>query len=452
MYNSGGGWSGTGGGGPTKCSQTSGSRRRLISSGIIPKHMTPFHRSLLFGCEECDSEKLTVAFRETDNREAILLEAETFLSKCVEDAQNNIKSLFPCIVSEVLAFIDLLPLTLEVLTCQIEREVCYSPDDLTKSPGLVNLFIQSERMKAFVDLALLPFGGNLNGTAASLVVPYDGNAIINNTQLESFSAVMINAISDIGDSGEFISPTELSALLEIGINIPVELGITQFVLNWNHSLNLWNSGIFTSADSPANDSTTFFDLEAAEILMTDYTSSRNKVRNENFAGFGDAWLTAVEAQQVEEAKQLAGICASVRVEILQELTLTRVGFEARLEIQNDGDNSLEDLSVTLRVSPFGNVTNDATDLFVFGEPELTSLTSVLNGTIYPHTIAKATWLIMALTEAAPIFETKYDVSGILKYSIEGVEYIQVSQIYINSYFIHIGPLPLSHSPAHSLNS
>ena len=72
----------------------------------------------------------------------------------------------------------------------------------------------------------------------------------------------------------------------------------------------------------------------------------------------------------------------------------------------------------------------------------------MNGTIYPRTIAKATWLIMALTEAAPIFETKYDVSGILKYSIEGVEYIQVSQICINSYFIHIGPLPLSHSPAY----
>ena len=413
--------------GISPCGPTSGSRRRLLSSGIIPKHMTPFHRSLLFGCEECSSEELEVVFRETDNRESILLEAETYLNNCVEDAQstNNIKGLFPCIIPQVLKFVDLMPLALEVVTCQLGREVCYSADDLATNPGLVNLFIQSKRMRAFVDLALLPFGGQLNVTASLLVVPYEGNAVINSTQLESFTTAIIDAISDSGDSGEYISSAELSTLLDTGINIPIEVGITQFVSSWNNSLNLWNSGIFTSENLPANYSTSFFDLEAATTVMSDFTSSRAKVRYENFAGFGDAWLTAVESQQVEEAKQLAGVCASVRVEIRQELTLTRVGFEARLEIQNDGDYSLEDLSVTLRVSPFGNVTVDATDLFVFGDPELTSLTSVSNGTIYPNTNAKATWLIMALTEAAPVFETKYDVSGILQYKIEGVEYIQV---------------------------
>jgi hypothetical protein len=31
---------------------------------------------------------------------------------------------------------------------------------------------------------------------------------------------------------------------------------------------------------------------------------------------------------------------------------------------------------------------------------------------------------MALSEAAPVFDTKYDISGVLSYSIEGVEYVQ----------------------------
>lgn len=75
-----------------------------------------------------------------------------------------------------------------------------------------------------------------------------------------------------------------------------------------------------------------------------YLSSRSSIGNEGFAGFGDAWLTAVEGQQLEEAKQLAGVCASVRVQIKQELTLTCIGFEASLEIWNDGDYTLENVT------------------------------------------------------------------------------------------------------------
>jgi len=216
----------------------------------------------------------------------------------------------------------------------------------------------------------------------------------------------------------------LAQLLGMGLTSPSEADVTKFATTWNRSLTLWEGGVFSNNDLPANFTLHFFDLEAASSLMSAYESAKSSVKIEIFAGFGDAWLTAVEAQQLEEAKQLAGVCASVRVKIEQELTLTRTGFEARLEIGNDGDFPLENVTASLRATPFGNITKDATSLFVFGEPELTDVTSVGGGTINANTNAKATWLILALTEAAPVFETKYDISGILQYTIEGVEYIQ----------------------------
>ncbi|GAX13552.1 hypothetical protein FisN_27Lu056 [Fistulifera solaris] len=159
--------------------------------------------------------------------------------------------------------------------------------------------------------------------------------------------------------------------------------------------------------------------------MQKFNQARSKIQQESFSGFSDAWLTAVEAQQFEEAKQRAGVCATVRVQIEKELTLTRTGFEARLEIANGGAFPLVNVSATLKVTLFGNATVESTNLFVIGQPELDGVTTVDGtGKIEPNSNAKATWLMLPLTEAAPIFDTKYDISGILLYSIDGVEYIQ----------------------------
>ena len=63
-----------------------------------------------------------------------------------------------------------------------------------------------------------------------------------------------------------------------------------------------------------------------------------------FCWLCDAWLTAVEGQLIEEAKQLAGVYASVRVQIELEFTWTRVGFEAHVEILNSGNFLLENIT------------------------------------------------------------------------------------------------------------
>ena len=79
----------------------------------------------------------------------------------------------------------------------------------------------------------------------------------------------------------------------------------------------------------------------------------------------------------------------------------------------------------LRTNQFCNITADVKYLFVFAYPDLSVVTCVDgSGNIEPRTSAKKTWLILALNEESPLFETKYDIRSIIKYSIEGAEYIQ----------------------------
>ena len=260
---------------------------------------------------------------------------------CIGEAQSSsssTKTILPCIFRRTFEILDLMPLLSDVVKCQLSREVCYDSSDLSNSPGLANLFIQSKRFEAMIDLVLLPYSDSLFDISSGDVETFDKALSV------AFGGGLVNAMADGSTGGEYITDTELVELLDVGLIIPSEVDIIEFSSTWNQSLSLWNQGVFTSDDLPSNFSDPFFDIGQAGSLMSAFESARTRVQSENFAGFGDAWLTAVEAQQLEEAKQLAGVCASVRVRIEQELTLTRLGFEARLEISNDGGFPLENVT------------------------------------------------------------------------------------------------------------
>ena len=311
-------------------------------SGIIPSHVIPVHRALINGCQECSASSLKLAFREIDKRQSELQEFETLLTSCF-DSDQSLKSMFPCIMRKSWEIIDVMPLLSGVLECQLDREGCYSSDDLANSPGLANLFIQARRMSSLVNSVLAPYGGTISGDPLVLLRAEDGS--FNSTKVTQFSDALVLALADSSSGGEFITSEELESLrLSEKTHLPRDSEITQFVETWNQSLTLWQDGKYSVSDLPSNFTGFFFDLNEMEDLKSSFLSAKRSISKEGFTGFGDAWLTAVEGQQLEEAKQLAGVCASVRVEIKQELTLTRIGFEANLEIWNDGDHPLENVT------------------------------------------------------------------------------------------------------------
>lgn len=324
------------------CGPDRPSLRRLEKSRSIPSHIAPYHRSIINGCQECSSSDLKTAFREVDSRQNVLQEMETLLSSCLNSDQSS-KSIFPCIFQKSIKIIDLVPLLNNVISCQLSREMCYESSDLVDSPGLVNLFAQAKRFQTLVQLLLLPYSGRIPGDPLTLLET-SRNETINATHESEFADTLIAALADSSIGGEFISREELDALLIRPMSPCLEACTVRFTEIWNSSLTFWEQGIFTASDLPPTFSGSFFDLHRAESTKTGFFLARNRILTENFAGLGDAWLTAVEAQQSEESKQLAGVCASVRVQIEQEFTLTRTGFECRLELLNSGDFPLENVT------------------------------------------------------------------------------------------------------------
>ncbi len=99
-------------------------------------------------------------------------------------------------------------------------------------------------------------------------------------------------------------------------------------------------------------------------------------------------------------QQFQGLCSRVRIVIEQELTLERIGFEARLEVtNNDGQDPITDFFASLTFQTTANGTNaggaDASSMFFVQAPTFESINGVDgNGVIGPTTKAVVRWFII----------------------------------------------------------
>ena len=99
-------------------------------------------------------------------------------------------------------------------------------------------------------------------------------------------------------------------------------------------------------------------------------------------------------------QQFQGVCANVKIVIQQQLTLERIGFDARLEVSNNGGTDpLTDFSAALTfenplLSTNGTV-NDASSLFFVQAPTFENVNSVNgDGVIQPTMTAVIHWFII----------------------------------------------------------
>lgn len=83
-------------------------------------------------------------------------------------------------------------------------------------------------------------------------------------------------------------------------------------------------------------------LDSAMVFYRQFLADTLAVQREGFSTIYDAHMAATDMFNLALTRTREGICAKVTIKILQQLVLTRQGFEARLELDNSGD---EDLSV-----------------------------------------------------------------------------------------------------------
>jgi uncharacterized membrane protein YgcG len=118
-----------------------------------------------------------------------------------------------------------------------------------------------------------------------------------------------------------------------------------------------------------------------------------------------------------------GVCARVRVQLQQQVVLSRQAFHAELEIAN-GSSSENVEQVLAFFDIFDEQGNPATERFAIYPPTLRNITAIDGtGRIAPNTIANISWIIVPRKTAAPREMTRYYVSGVLMYAIEGTTYV-----------------------------
>ena len=104
-------------------------------------------------------------------------------------------------------------------------------------------------------------------------------------------------------------------------------------------------------------------------------------------------------------QQFQGVCAQAKVEILQELTFERIGFEATLEITNNlGGDPITDFSAELYFRDpndlIDSVPRDVSDRFFVQRPRLTDINAVDGtGLIGPTKTAIIRWFIVPKPDA-----------------------------------------------------
>lgn len=143
------------------------------------------------------------------------------------------------------------------------------------------------------------------------------------------------------------------------------------------------------------------------------------------------------------------VCAQVKIEIKQELTLERQGFDAMMRITNGLDTtSLDNVDITVSFADeAGNVIkatsdpNDTTASFFIRIDTMDGVNNVTGtGTVAPASTAEIHWLIIPAPGAGGTVPTGklYYVGATLKYSVGG----KAEQVTVTPDFIYVKPMPL----------
>ncbi len=127
-----------------------------------------------------------------------------------------------------------------------------------------------------------------------------------------------------------------------------------------------------------------------------------------------------EVNKIDQCEEAAGVCAIVSIRIEQELAVTREAFLEKLEIENQEDSPLEQIELNIIITHV-NTGEEATHLFSIGSEILCGSISTGNDNdkwILPSAMSGAAeWLITPFSEAAPVSNQPYGVSGILTYTL-----------------------------------
>jgi len=177
----------------------------------------------------------------------------------------------------------------------------------------------------------------------------------------------------------------------------------------------WN--VFAEQVAVGSSSGSLIDIvEELIAIAEDILQARSAAQMLGFQDLAEPFHALVEQRRLSQ--DTGGVCARVRVRLEQQSAITRDGFRATLEIDNQGPSRLENIRVAVNLDSEVGVA--ASELFSVRLESATTISSVDGTGILPgNSTGTAKWLIIPTVDAAPIVATTYLVGGTLSYRIDG---------------------------------
>jgi hypothetical protein len=236
--------------------------------------------------------------------------------------------------------------------------------------------------------------------------------------------------SEISDGGRYITQFEYDSLVTLPFpqNITLEQ-VRRLVERFNNTQYMLDKGKLES------NSTNFINQTLLAELSQTFEADNQKAALYGYNSLYEWFLGTIKA--FDNAPSQEGVCAKVKIVISQSVTLTREGFEAKLQIENLEGNPLTNISVVIFITR-ANDSSNATEVFSISKPALDKITSVNgNGVLETGLLGSSTWFLIPYKEAAESSDVAYLVSGTLSYESNG----KTMKLDLSSEVITVKPEP-----------
>jgi len=191
---------------------------------------------------------------------------------------------------------------------------------------------------------------------------------------------------------------------------------------WNRSLDYGIMEIFEVADVPEGESLDFIADSRLKDAANRAAIAHDESRERGFSDPAEESYRALQKFQAQMADGQGGVCSRVKIEISQDLMLTRTAFEATLTLENERDDGVvSEVGFDLRIrDAFGQPSED---LFNVRISRLSGLGAIDGtGEIPAASSGSVKWTLIPRDTAALLEEQRYTIGGVITYVQDGTRF------------------------------
>ncbi|MFC0018250.1 chitobiase/beta-hexosaminidase C-terminal domain-containing protein [Roseibacillus persicicus] len=239
----------------------------------------------------------------------------------------------------------------------------------------------------------------------------------------AWHARFVQAIQNDSPDEVFISAAEAAELATLAE--PFDSYAPEFaaiVARWNRTWEYSLLDIFEPEDVPEGDSVDFIYDSQLKEAVGNFIEAVDESREEGFLDPLEQSIKGVQEVQEALADGQGGACARVKIEISQDLMLTRTAFEATLVLENERDDAnVTDVGFDLQIRDL--LGEPSEDLFNIQVSRLDGLDSIEgSGTIDESSSGTVQWTLIPRDTAALTEEKQYTVGGVITFEQDGLEF------------------------------